>query len=226
MKAVILAAGKGTRLQPLTNELPKGLIKVQNKPILEYVFDSLLSLNIEEIIVIIGYKGKLIQEYFSSNYKQIPIRYIIQEEQLGTGHALNLAKNYVTKEFLVLNGDDIYSSKDLVNLSNNSFAILSQKVDQPESFGVIIQEHNILKNIVEKPRKFISNKINVGAYKLTTQIFNHTLEKSQRGEYEIIDYLNYIIQNSEEDIKVVDLEEYWIPINTLEQLKIARKIFL
>ena len=225
MKVVILAAGKGTRLLPLTRELPKGLIKIQNKPVLEYIFDSLIPIKIEEIILIVGYKEKMIKNYFSSKYKNIPIRYITQKEQLGTGHALKLAKDYVTEHFLVLNGDDIYSTKDLQKLSQFSFAILSQKVEQPESFGVLIQENNLLKKIVEKPNIFISNLINLGAYKLTTEIFNHDLKISQRGEFEIIDYLNYIIKNSKKNINVVKLTDYWIPINTLEQLEVAKGKF-
>lgn len=223
MKAVILAAGKGTRLQPLTHTIPKGLIDVNNKPILEHIIESIKNI-VDEIIIVIGYKGDLIQNYFKNKYESIPITYVIQEEALGTGHALLQAKPYLKDKFIVLNGDDIYSSKDLENISKYNFALLSYEVSNPENFGVIVGE-NILEEIIEKPKIFISNKVNTGVYVLTTEIFKHNLVKSSRGEYEIIDYLNYIIQQSKHLIHIVPISNYWLPINSHGQLEIAKAFF-
>ena len=222
MKAVILAAGKGTRLQPITNTIPKGLIEVNSKPILAHIFDSVSSI-VDEIILVIGHKGELIKNYFKLSYNSIPIKYVYQEQQLGTGHALLCAKEYLDGDFIVLNGDDIYHFQDITKLSDVPFGVLSIKVENWENFGVlkINETSNTLIEIIEKPKYFISSLINTGVYKLHSSIFEYELNKSLRGEYEIIDYLNYLVSNKF-DVHVVKISKYWLPINTHEQLDFAR----
>jgi len=101
MKAVILAAGEGKRLRPFTETLPKVMLPVANKPVLEYVIDSVKKSGLKEIVLVVGYKKEVIMEYFK-DYKGIKISYVTQEKQLGTAHALLQAKNSVNETFIVL----------------------------------------------------------------------------------------------------------------------------
>jgi len=107
MQAVILAAGEGIRLRPLTLDKPKPLVKIDGKTLLEHNLDQLIGL-IDEVILIIGYKGDMIKEYIGSEYQSMKIKYIEQKEQLGTGHALMQAKKLIKGKFLVLMSDDLY----------------------------------------------------------------------------------------------------------------------
>ena len=116
MQAVILAAGKGTRMFPMALKKPKPFIEVANKPVLEHNLEQLLGL-VNEIIIIVGYKKDMIMDRFGDNYKGIKITYVIQEEQLGTGHAVLMAEKFVNEKFLVMNGDDLFSRKDMQTLS-------------------------------------------------------------------------------------------------------------
>lgn len=225
MKVVILAAGKGTRLRPLTQSIPKGLVEINSKPILTYIINSVKEF-VSEIIIVVGHLGNKIEEYYKYEFESIPIRYVYQNEQLGTGHALFSAKQYLDGDFLVMNGDDIYHTKDIEKLTKVDFGVLGIEVDNWQQFGVLVKNisDDSLKEIIEKPTTYISSLINTGVYKFNLQIFSHILIKSQRGEYEIIDYLNYLVQNKF-NVEIVNIEKYWFPINSLEQLYIAENFF-
>lgn len=223
MKLVILAAGKGTRLQPLTNSIPKGLVEINSKPLLTHILD-LIKEYVTEIIIVVGHLGNLIEEYYKNEYESIPIKYVYQEEQLGTGHALLSAKKYLDCEFLVINGDDIYHKEDIEKLTKAKFGVLGMEVENWQHFGVLVQNstNNSLREIVEKPTSYISSLANAGVYKLSPIIFNHLLMQSKRGEYEIIDYINYLI-NNDHKVEIFEIEHYWYPVNSLEQLYEAEK---
>ena len=226
MKAVILAGGRGKRLEPLTNSSPKALVQINDKVLLEHILNSLVGI-VDEVIIVVGYLGNKIKEHLKNSYKTISIKYVTQEEQLGTGHALLCAKELVLEnkidKFLVINGDDVYSNRDLKRLVKEDAAVLSYTSQTPELFGVIVEDPKSKKllKIVEKPQEFISFDVNTGVYVFPKEIFNHTLQKSQRGEYEIIDYINYLINELDTDVKVVRIKNFWVPVNNLEQLKEA-----
>ncbi|GKZ14364.1 sugar phosphate nucleotidyltransferase [Haladaptatus sp. T7] len=105
MQAVVLAAGKGTRLRPLTDDKPKALVEVAGKPILTRCFETVAELNAEEVIVVIGYEGTQIRDRYGDSFSGIPITYARQGEQLGMAHALLQAEPYVEGEFMCLDGD-------------------------------------------------------------------------------------------------------------------------
>ncbi|MEM5844498.1 MAG: sugar phosphate nucleotidyltransferase, partial [Candidatus Aenigmatarchaeota archaeon] len=109
MKAVILAAGKGTRTFPLTENKPKSMLNVLNKPLLYYIIEKLKSLGIEEIGVVVGYKEEKIKEYFGKDFK-----YFKQKKLAGTANALYQARNFIDGNFIALNGD-IYFEDNLKN---------------------------------------------------------------------------------------------------------------
>ncbi len=220
-QAVILCGGKGSRLAPLTDMIPKVLVEVNGKTILEYKLEILKDL-IDEVILIVGYKKEKIIEKFGKNYFGLKISYREQENPEGTGHALLQAKDLLKNEFIVLNGDDYYSKEDLENLLSVKFGMFSWQVNNPSQWGVL--EINVKRNLIaieEKPENPKSNLINIGAYAFSTKIFEKKLERSTRGEYEIIDYLNYLVSIGEK-VKVLKTK-IWVPINNFEELEEAKK---
>ncbi|MCA9460454.1 MAG: NTP transferase domain-containing protein, partial [Nanoarchaeota archaeon] len=193
-QAVIFCAGKGTRLQAYTGDIPKVLIEVNGKTLLEYKLEMLDGL-VEEVILVVGYMADKVRDLIGDSYGNLKISYCYQRELLGSGHALLQAKDMLDGKFLVLNGDDIYSRADISKLMDLPLAVMGKRVSNPESFGVfkLDLDNNYLKEIVEKPKEFISNIANIGVYVFDSKIFDYELKKSIRGEYEIIDYLTYLI---------------------------------
>ncbi len=225
MKAVILAAGKGTRMKSSKH---KTLIKVGGKSILKHNMDKLLNL-VDEFIFIVGYKSDEIKKEFGNNYKGRKITYVVQEQQLGTGHALYQAKNFIKDRFFNFNGDDIYSLEDIKKCLNHKLAVLATTVSDPENFGVILEEDGHLKDIVEKPKEFISNLISTGFYVFSPEIFVELEDiiknnkKSFRGEFELVDAVKQLALKDK--IKVVKVGGYWLPHNKSEDVKESEAYF-
>jgi len=193
MQAVILAAGKSTRTYPLTLTRPKPLLKVANKTILEYNLDVLKDIA-DEIIVVVGYKKNMIEEFIKRTYNELNIKFVEQKEQLGTGHAVSILKDKIKGRFIVLMGDNIYSEKDTKSIAKHEYSILVNKVENPEFFGVVKEKKGILIDIIEKPKEFISDLASCALYSFDRGIFNslEKIKKSERGEYEITDAIRGI----------------------------------
>ena len=210
MQAIILAAGKSTRTYPLTLTRPKPLLKAANKTLLEHNLENLNNI-VDEVIIVVGYKKNLIKRHIGNKYKNLKIKYIEQKQQLGTGNALLVAEKYIKNEFLSLHGDDIYSRADFKNVIKNKYSILTKKVKNPELFGVIVQKNGILLRLVEKPKKFVSNLVNTGLYKLDKNFFPiiKKLKKSKRGEYELTDAISEL--SKFQKIYCVQSKQ-WLPI--------------
>jgi len=161
LKCVILAAGKGIRLQPITSNRSKHMINIYGKPILENCLITLKKAGITEFFIIVNYKEDIIRQYFGNGEKLgLKIKYIHQKKTLGTGNALLLAKSYIKNDFLLVYGDLIFSEKIIKNLlclnkKEKTEAILSVvPVDKPENYGVIeIKNKKYVKKILEKPKK-------------------------------------------------------------------------
>ncbi len=218
VQVVILCGGKGTRFLPLTEHIPKVLVEVCEKSVLGHKLDVLTDIA-SEIILVVGYLKEKIIEYVGDIYNGIPIRYVEQTEQLGTGHALLCCREFLDEKFMVLNGDDIYLKSDLQALCDVEFGMLGMEVRNPSSFGVLkIDKNDNLIEIVEKPENPPSNLVNIGVYMFTTDIFNFELVKSSRGEYEIVDYLNFLIKHS--SVKVIPTN-FWLPVGNPDELNSA-----
>jgi NDP-sugar pyrophosphorylase family protein len=151
MQAVILAAGRGTRMGALVEQIPKPMLRIKGKPILEHIFESLPE-GVDEIILIVGYLGGKIQEHFGGNYKGKRILYVEQEILNGTAGALWQAKDLLGNKFLVMNGDDVCMSEDIYACASSPYwAMLVQKVDEIGSAGkVIVDERGNVIDILEK----------------------------------------------------------------------------
>ncbi len=208
MKALILAAGLGKRLKPLTLTKPKPLLKILNKTILEHNLEQLKGW-VKEVILVVGYLGEQIEKKIGKNYKGIKIYYLWQKNPTGTGSAALLAKNLLPDQFLILNGDDFYFEEDLKKLTKKFPAILVKKVENPENFGVILIKGKTVSEILEKPKNPPSNLVNVGAYFLPKSIFQFSIKKSVRGEYEFTDFVKKFIQKQK---LYLSEAKKWFPI--------------
>ena len=148
MQAVILAAGKGKRLRPLTLRKPKPLLEVAGRPILEHLLDSLPD-RIDEIIMVVGYLSDQIKDYFGPEYKGCKIRYAPQKKLLGTFDALCAAKRYLKNHpFLCMVGDDFYDPGDLQKLTEHNPAMLVIEKEDPGRFNICIEKNGYLYDIV------------------------------------------------------------------------------
>ncbi|MDH7517875.1 MAG: sugar phosphate nucleotidyltransferase [Candidatus Thermoplasmatota archaeon] len=198
MKAVILAAGEGKRLRPFTETMPKVMLPVCNKPILEHVFDAVKKSGINEIIVVVGYKKEVIMEYFK-DYNDIKIKYVVQDKQLGTANALLKAKNHIKDAFIVLSGDNIIDQNSISNLikDKSKYSMLIKEHPHPSKYGVVFLEKQSLKQIVEKPKEEIGRFISTGIYKLPKNIFNKIEKLSKQGIHDLSSVIQSIVEDGE-----------------------------
>ena len=205
MQSVVLAAGKGTRLAPLTDDKPKPLVEVNEKPILEDVFDNLIDIGIDGFVVVVGYKKEKIIERYEDEYRGVPITYAHQREQKGLAHALLQAEPHIDDDFVVMLGDNIFRANlaDVVNRQQEDradAALLVEEVPYEEAsrYGVCdTNEYGEIESVVEKPDDPPSNLVITGFYTFTPAIFHacHLVQPSDRGEYEITDAINLLIQS-------------------------------
>jgi UDP-N-acetylglucosamine diphosphorylase / glucose-1-phosphate thymidylyltransferase / UDP-N-acetylgalactosamine diphosphorylase / glucosamine-1-phosphate N-acetyltransferase / galactosamine-1-phosphate N-acetyltransferase len=171
MKAVILAAGKGTRMGKLTREIPKPMLKVKGKNLIEHKLDMLPG-TIREVVIVIGYLGDAIVAYFGNEYKGRKITYAVQEELTGTGGALWAAKKHLNEPFLVLMGDDLYHESDIMDCLGYDRSILVTEVKGPASGGkVVFNDDGTLQDIIEGTHHDPTFFINAAVYVLGPEIF-------------------------------------------------------
>lgn len=221
MKLIILAAGEGSRLRPFTNTIPKPLIKIIWKPIIEHNLDIILNSEnkvlFDEIIFIVKYKKEKIIKYFWDNFNWIKIKYIIQWEKKWTAWALMWLWE-IYDDILIINWDSIFEENDLTKIIKFKwYAILTKKVSDPSKYWICkVSSDNIINKILEKPFKFIWDLANLWVYKLNAKILEY-IEKtplSERWEYEIIDSLNkfaelYPLKSIEISGKFIDIWYSW-----------------
>jgi UDP-N-acetylglucosamine diphosphorylase / glucose-1-phosphate thymidylyltransferase / UDP-N-acetylgalactosamine diphosphorylase / glucosamine-1-phosphate N-acetyltransferase / galactosamine-1-phosphate N-acetyltransferase len=214
MQAVILAAGKGSRIYPFSLQKPKPLIEVANKPVLVHNLDQLLGI-VDEVILVVGYKKDQIMEYLGDRYQNIKIKYVVQEEALGTGHAVSLAEKHIHGHFIVMNGDDLFSRTDIKNIVQFDNCILLAPKDDVSAFGVVEVKDGLVVDFIEKPKdgeKLSSNLVNTGLYCFTPYIFPilKLLPKSQRGEFEVTDAVKHIASLGKMHYQT--LQGFWLPV--------------
>ena len=205
MKAVVLAAGQGTRLRPLTDDTPKVLVEVDYTPLIEYAFDSLIDVGVDKFVVVVGYKKEQSMERYDDEYRDIPITYAHQREQLGLAHALLTAEPYVDEAFVLMLGDNIFRGNlgDVVNRqaeerADAAFLVEEVPMEEASRYGVCdTNEHGEIVRVVEKPDDPPSNLVMTGFYTFTPAIFHacHLVQPSDRGEYELPDAIDLLIQS-------------------------------
>ncbi|SFK70464.1 glucose-1-phosphate thymidylyltransferase [Halogranum rubrum] len=221
MQAVVLAAGKGTRLRPLTDTKPKALVTVDGEPLLTHCFEELRTLGAEEFIVVVGYRAEQIIEYYGDEFRGIPITYTHQREQLGLAHALLTVEEHIDDDFMLMLGDNIFRSNlDAVVQSqkeeNVDAAFLVEEVPYEDAsrFGVCVtNDADEIVEVVEKPEDPPSNLVMTGFYTFSPAIFHacHLVQPSDRGEYELPDAIDLLIRSGR-SIMAIPLDGWRIDV--------------
>lgn len=197
MKAVILAAGKGTRMKPFTDQTPKPLAAVRGKTFLEHIVDALDDVA-DEIIVIIGYRGEQIKAHLTERYPGRAIRYVTQETLNGTGPALHLARPFLPdgERFFIFYADEFVTKKEIDLCLTHEFAWLSRRATHPERSGVMtLDDGGRIIRVVEKPEHPESNTVVAGVMLVNTDVFRHQPAPHPTGEFYLTSILDAFIRD-------------------------------
>jgi dTDP-glucose pyrophosphorylase len=227
-KAVVLAAGRGTRMRELTVDLPKPMIEVRGKPVLQHIVEGLRDSGIREFLIIVGYRADAVQNFFGdgSRYK-IEMQYATQVVQDGTGRVIDLARNFASDSPFVLSYADILvdpgNYKRIVDLANDIEAIVTVKRGEDVSKGgaVFLNDRMELIDLREKSRagEATSPWYNAGLYNFRPSIFDFTakLKPSPRGEYELTDAIRSLAQSGKK-VQAIELTGEWADVRDPEIL--------
>lgn len=220
MQCVILAAGKGTRLSPLTDDTPKPLVKVCGKPLLDHIVEALPTA-ITELIIVTGYRGEQIREYCGDEFHGRPVQYVEQTEINGPAKALWLTKDLLHGRFLFMFADDIHGKDDLARAVSYSRAILATSSHHPERFGVIVRNPDgTIWQMKEKPEFPSSNLVATGPMVLDMNIFDYSPESPIKSEY----FMPEIIMRYKEEYPIAVVEEdLWLAIGYPEDVDRAER---
>ncbi|MFC2027625.1 bifunctional sugar-1-phosphate nucleotidylyltransferase/acetyltransferase [Chloroflexota bacterium] len=173
-QAIILAAGEGQRLKPFTKLIPKVMLPIADKPIIQYAIEALAQNGIRRIVMIVGYRKEHVQDYFGSGHNfGVEIEYVIQRQQLGTAHALKQAESLADERFLLVSGDNMIAADTiapLVNATSNTMLIRTH--DDISRYGAVIVQDSLVKEVIEKPEEKVSSLINTGTYVFDKTIFD------------------------------------------------------
>lgn len=207
LKAIILSAGEGSRMRPLTLTKPKTMLPVAGKPIIQYNIESLRDNGITDILLIVRYKEEMVRNYFGDGSDfGVNIFYKTQKDFLGTANAISYGEDFIDDSIIVLNGDIILYDEIIheiikkYNYLTPDTLMLLTEVEDPSAFGVVEIENGNIKSIVEKPKReeAPSNLVNAGIYIFNKDIFDkiRKTEISERGEYEITDSVSLQIKDN------------------------------
>ncbi len=213
MDAVIVAAGRGTRMRPLTDTRPKPLLPVGEQTLLERLLEQCAPL-VDRIVIVVGYRGRAIREQIGTQYQETPIVYREQTDRQGTADAIAQVQDVVSDRFLVLNGDVVIEQTLLEKLAAaDGHAIASTTVADPSAYGVLETTDGAVQAIHEKPTQPPTNRINVGLYAFEPSIFNAigAIGESPRGEYEITDAVDQIIADGT-TVSAVSYDGPWLDV--------------
>jgi NDP-sugar pyrophosphorylase family protein len=216
MQAVIIAAGEGMRMRPLTLERPKPLVLIEGKPLLEHIIDRLPTA-VDEIILVVGYKKEMIEKHFGTSYKGRTISYVHQWMPSGTAHALSMAIPLLKDErFLLMNADDLHGTPALEKALSYPLAIIVATHADPKKFGVIeLNGDGTLASIIEKPENPPSNLVSTGAMVLDKRLFEYPVARHANGEYYMTYPLNFMAKDH--PIAVVE-QDFWVPVGSPQDI--------
>jgi UDP-N-acetylglucosamine diphosphorylase/glucosamine-1-phosphate N-acetyltransferase len=207
-QAIVLAAGEGQRLRPFTVNKPKAMLSIADKPILQYVVESLAQNGIRNIVFVVGYRKEQVYDYMGSGEQfGVDIKYVTQEAQLGTAHALSQVMDVAEDEFLVLPGDNLIEASTISDfIQIQPEAVLVKRVDNPTRYGVVDIDQGEVMDIAEKPKEAKSNMVNTGIYAFTKGIFKFT-----EAVLDIPDLLNSMIAKGN-TINILETDGTWLDV--------------
>jgi len=217
-KGVVLAAGEGTRLRPLTYNRPKPMLPAIHRPILEHVLDALIDAGIHELHLVVGYKQDRVQDHFGPEYRGQPLNYIRQEKQLGSGHALLQAQDQVSGEFLVVNGDRVIDQNIVTDVVDGVTTVDSEPIatlgvlahSNVSQYGAVVMQDGEITNLIEKPPSNDYHLLNAGVYAFSDEIFD-AIERTSwpSGELALTDTLQKLIDD-DEAVYGIETSGLWI----------------
>eukprot|EP01029_Cantina_marsupialis_P000867 TRINITY_DN106657_c0_g1_i2.p2 TRINITY_DN106657_c0_g1~~TRINITY_DN106657_c0_g1_i2.p2 ORF type:complete len:348 (-),score=49.05 TRINITY_DN106657_c0_g1_i2:967-2010(-) len=221
-KVIIMAGGLGTRLRPLTEDTPKPLLTVGNRPILETIIKNFAAQGFENIVISLNYKGEMIKEYFKDGGELgVNIEYIEEDSRMGTAGALSLLKEKPQEPFFVMNGDiltdvDFNSLLDFHSFGNSLATMCVREYSYQVPYGVIQTQNDQITSIVEKPtEKFF---VNAGIYVLSPHVFDNIPE----NEFFDMPTLFNILLEKQEKIMSFPIHEYWLDIGRMSDFEQAQ----
>ena len=219
--AVILAAGEGRRLEPLTNRRPKPMVPVANQPVLEHVIEAVATAGIDRIVLVVGYRQERIRNHFHDGGEWgVAIEYVEQSTQLGTGHAVLQAEPVVDSPFLVLNGDRIIEPSVIDTVrdrleADDAPVMTVTSADRPREYGVVTLDSDRVTAIDEKPEGPVTtNRINAGVYGFSTAVFDAIRETDTAGELAITATLNDLVA-VDDGVRAVSYTGQWLDVSHL-----------
>lgn len=224
MKAVVMAAGKGTRMMPLTADTNKVLVPVAGKPFLHHLLTRLKAAGYDDVGLIVNYKRERVQEFVDREGWEVTL--IDQPEPKGTGDAVRCAKGFVGGEaFVVLGGDNLWSVADLARMrvDDGMNYVMGMRHERPERYGVLQADGCFLARIVEKPQTFVGDLINTGLYTFTPEIFDAlaVITPAPRGEYFVTDAITMLA--AERKVKVVPLQDEWLDFGKPDDIPVVER---
>lgn len=235
MKAVVLAAGKGTRLRPLTADRPKALVEVAGDPILTHCLEEVAALQVDEVVVVVGYRADDIVEHYGDTFDGLPLTYAYQDEPLGSAHALLAAREHVGGPFVLLLGDYLFGShRDLERVlrrhrtEDTTATLLAEEVT-PETaaeYGVCrFDGDGDLVGLTEKPENPASNVVITGFFAFDPVVFSacELTTPSDRGEYELTAAIDLLV-HARHDVDLVHAEGWLRNVNTSEDRRAAERL--
>jgi dTDP-glucose pyrophosphorylase len=221
-KAVLLAAGRGTRMRELTTDVPKPMLQVRGKPVLQHIIDGLRDSGVREFLVVVGWRADVVRDHFGDS-----VNYVTQTVQDGTGRVVDLARDFVCNGPFVLSYGDILVDPTnylrLVDLADHVEAIVSVKRNEDVSKGgaVFVNDRFEIIDVREKPAPSepTSPWYNAGIYAFRPSIFDFTakLERSPRGEYELTDAIR-ALAHSGRKVQALELTGKWADVRDPEIL--------
>ena len=233
-KAVVLAAGRGTRMRELTADLPKPMIEVRGKPVLQHILEGLRDAGVRDFLIVVGYHADAVQNLFGDGSRyNVAIQYATQAVQDGTGRVVDLARDFVGDSAFVLSYGDILvdaaNYKRVTDVPDNTDAIITITRGEDVSKGgaVLVNEHMELIDIHEKSdAREETGWYNAGLYAFRPSIFEFTakLKPSPRGEYELTDAVRDLAQSGKK-VKALEITGKWADVRDPEVLaKLNRKL--
>ncbi|TFG24813.1 MAG: nucleotidyltransferase family protein [Promethearchaeota archaeon] len=217
MKAIVLCAGYGKRLRPYTDKLQKSMIPIHGKPLLEYIINGLISANLRDLILVVGYKKEQIINHFGNGENwNIKLDYVEQKDLNGTGGAVLLCENFIrNSHFFVTYGDVLLTNRIYTQIykvfkkEHHDFVLVANYTEDPSKGGSITCEGKYCVNILEKPKKETphSNLNNAGVFIFSQEIFDvlKSLKPTERGEIELPDAINLGILKRKWKVRVIEM---------------------
>ena len=238
MDGVVPAAGKGTRLRPLTDDTPKGMVMVGDRPLLSHVFDRLVAVGVDHLVVVVGYELGAITDYYGDQYDGTPITYVHQRDQMGLGHAVAQCEPVVSGLFVVCNGDNVFArpqqaAVDRARDDGVDAVVVTERVDREQATKTGVVETtpgsdtdaDRVHRIVEKPAEPPSRQATTGWYVLPEERFDALAlcRPSDRGEYELADGVS-VLAAAGATVDTVRLDGRRVNVNTPADIERAANL--